>query len=142
VLLKIVYVLTCRIISLITVLCRGGQAAAAEVLVLRHENAVLRRQAGRVRYEPADRAWFAALARLTPALGRGVPRLARDAHGLAPQSGRQEVRHQHAAQARPLASIGRLARLERRKMHGYHRAGLGSGSDLCVPKCVLNARRA
>jgi hypothetical protein len=35
-------------------------------LVLRHENAVLRRHAGRVRYEPADRLWFAALARLIP----------------------------------------------------------------------------
>ena len=27
---------------------------------------MLRRQAGRVRYEPADRVWFAALARLIP----------------------------------------------------------------------------
>ena len=26
---------------------------------LRHENAVLRRNIGRVRYEPADRVWFA-----------------------------------------------------------------------------------
>ena len=34
--------------------------------MLRHENAVLRRHAGRVRYEPADRVWFAALARLLP----------------------------------------------------------------------------
>jgi putative transposase len=34
--------------------------------VLRHENAVLRRNIGRVRYEPADRVWFAALARLLP----------------------------------------------------------------------------
>jgi putative transposase len=34
--------------------------------VLRQENAVLRRNIGRVRYEPADRVWFAALARLLP----------------------------------------------------------------------------
>ena len=63
-LLKIVYVLTWRTLNLVVVLFRGDQAAAAEVLVLRHENAVLRRQVGRVRYEPADRAWFAALARI------------------------------------------------------------------------------
>ena len=34
--------------------------------MLRHENAVLRRNAGRVRYDPADRAWFAALTRFIP----------------------------------------------------------------------------
>jgi putative transposase len=34
--------------------------------VLRHENTVLRRNARRVRYEAADRAWFAALAPLIP----------------------------------------------------------------------------
>jgi len=41
-------------------------AKDAELLVLRYENAVLRRHVGRVRYEPADRVWFAALARLIP----------------------------------------------------------------------------
>jgi putative transposase len=66
VLLKIVYVLARRILGLVVVLFRGARATAAEVLVLRHQNAVLRRQAGRVRYEPADRAWFAALARIVP----------------------------------------------------------------------------
>src|ERR1035437_9236791 len=63
-LLKIVYVLTWRTLGLVVVLFRGDRAIAAEILVLRHENTVLRRQAGRVRYEPADRAWFAALARV------------------------------------------------------------------------------
>src|ERR1017187_2440440 len=45
---------------------RGDQAKVAELLVLRHENAILRRQAGRVRYEPADQAWFAALTQFIP----------------------------------------------------------------------------
>ena len=38
----------------------------AEVLVLRQENVVLRRQVARVRYEPGDRAWPAALSVLLP----------------------------------------------------------------------------
>jgi putative transposase len=64
--LKIVYVLTCRILGLVVLMFRGDQAKDAELPVLRHENTVLRRQAGRVRYEPADRVWFAAVARLVP----------------------------------------------------------------------------
>jgi putative transposase len=66
VLLKIMYVLACRLLGLVVLVSRGDRAKDAELLVLRHENAVLRRQAGRVRYEPDDRAWFAALARLVP----------------------------------------------------------------------------
>ncbi|MGO9221249.1 MAG: hypothetical protein ACLP5E_26335 [Streptosporangiaceae bacterium] len=45
---------------------RGDEEKNAELLVLRHENAVLRRNAGRVRYEPADRAWFTVLTRFIP----------------------------------------------------------------------------
>jgi putative transposase len=66
VLLKIVYQLVRRVLSLFVLLWRGDLAKDAELLVLRHENAVLRRRAGRVRYEPADRVWFTALAQLVP----------------------------------------------------------------------------
>jgi putative transposase len=66
VLLKIVYLLTCRVLGLAGLVFRGDLAKDADLLVLRHENAVPRRHVGRVRYDPADRAWFAALARLVP----------------------------------------------------------------------------
>ncbi|MGA2829159.1 MAG: hypothetical protein ABSF03_23950 [Streptosporangiaceae bacterium] len=65
-LLKIVYLLVRRILGLAVLLFRKDMTKDAELLVLRHENAVLRRHAGRVRYEPADRVWSAALARLIP----------------------------------------------------------------------------
>jgi putative transposase len=66
VLLKIVYLLTCRVPGVTVLVFHGDRAKAAELLVLRHENAVLRRHVSRVRYDPADRLWFAALARLLP----------------------------------------------------------------------------
>jgi putative transposase len=65
-LLKIVYQLACRVLGLVVLGFRCDRAKDAELLVLRHENAVLRRNAGRVQYEPGDRVWFAALARLLP----------------------------------------------------------------------------
>ena len=65
-LVKIVHLLTCRVLGLAVLVFRGDRAKDAELLVLRHENAVLRRHSGRVRYEPGDRVWFAAVARLPP----------------------------------------------------------------------------
>ena len=53
-------------LGLLVVLFRRDLSKDAELLVLRHENAVLRRHVGRARYEPVDRAWLAALARLIP----------------------------------------------------------------------------
>jgi hypothetical protein len=66
VLLKIVYLLVRRLLGLAVLVLRKDLAKDAELLVLRHENAVLRRHAGRIRYQPADRVWFAAPARLIP----------------------------------------------------------------------------
>jgi len=66
VLLKIVYLLTCRVLGAASLVFRGDRAKTAELGVLRHENAVLRRHVSRVRYDQADRVWFAALARLLP----------------------------------------------------------------------------
>ncbi|MGI8451610.1 MAG: hypothetical protein ACR2MP_31380 [Streptosporangiaceae bacterium] len=65
-LLKIVCLLMRWLFSLAVLVVRGDQAKSAELLVVRHENAVLRRNAGRVRYDPADRALFAVLTRFIP----------------------------------------------------------------------------
>ena len=46
VLLKIVYLLVRRVLSLSVLVFRGDLAKDAELLVLRHENTVLRRQPG------------------------------------------------------------------------------------------------
>jgi hypothetical protein len=47
-------------------LTRRQTSKDSELLVLRHENAVLRRQISRVRYQPGDRLWLAALSALIP----------------------------------------------------------------------------
>ncbi|WP_406351373.1 hypothetical protein [Streptomyces sp. NBC_01635] len=53
--------------SIPAVLLRRDTSKDAGLLVLRHENAALRRQLdGSIRYEPADRLWFAALSGRIP----------------------------------------------------------------------------
>ncbi|WP_447007249.1 integrase core domain-containing protein [Saccharothrix isguenensis] len=62
---SLLYKLTRKLLTIPSAVLRSEAAKDAELLVLRHENAVLRRQlAGPVRYEPADRFWFAALSGL------------------------------------------------------------------------------
>ena len=61
-----VYAVTRRLLPLPALLLRRSVSKEAEPLVLRHQNAVLRRQVPRVRYEPADRLWFAARSHLIP----------------------------------------------------------------------------
>jgi transposase len=62
----LVYLVARHLLSLIVVLARTDTSKEAELLVLRHENAVLRRQVRRLHYLPADRMWFTALSRLLP----------------------------------------------------------------------------
>ncbi|ROP41876.1 helix-turn-helix domain-containing protein [Saccharothrix texasensis] len=62
---SLLYKVTRKLLSVPAVLLRSETVKDAELLVLQHENAVLRRQlVGPVRYEPADRFWFAALSGL------------------------------------------------------------------------------
>ncbi|MDJ0346425.1 integrase core domain-containing protein [Streptomyces sp. H10-C2] len=66
-LISLLYRVTRKLLSAPAVLLQRDTAKDAELLVLRHENAVLRRQlAGPVRYGPADRFWLAALSSLVP----------------------------------------------------------------------------
>ncbi len=63
---SVVYLLARRLLGCLMVLARREVSKDAELLVLRHENAVLRREVGRIRYQPADRLWLTALSRLIP----------------------------------------------------------------------------
>ena len=64
-LLSLVYRLLRCLFGLLAVLARSELSKDIELLVLRHENQVLRRQAGdRPRWDHTDRLWLTALSRL------------------------------------------------------------------------------
>ena len=65
-LVSVLYVLVGRLLELIVLVARGDRGKDLEILVLRHELSILRRQAGQPRFEPHDRLLFAALSRLLP----------------------------------------------------------------------------
>jgi hypothetical protein len=66
VIFAVVYLLVRRLLGGLMVLARREASKDAELLVLRRENAVLRRQISRVRYQPGGRLWLAALSQLVP----------------------------------------------------------------------------
>jgi transposase InsO family protein len=65
-LLSIIYAVVRRLLDALRVVVRREITKDVELLVLRHENAVLRRQVGSIRRTPAGRLWLAALSRLLP----------------------------------------------------------------------------
>jgi putative transposase len=63
-LVSALYIVVCRLLELAVILGRSDRAKELEILVLRHELSVLRRQAGRARYGLHDRLLLAALSRV------------------------------------------------------------------------------
>ena len=65
-LVSALYVVVCRLLELIVLLARRDRAKELEILVLRHELSILRRQVGRPRFESHDRLLLAALSQVLP----------------------------------------------------------------------------
>ena len=64
--LSVIYLLVRCVLGCLMVRARREVSNDAELLVLLHENAMLRRQTSKIRYQPGDRLWLAALSRLIP----------------------------------------------------------------------------
>jgi putative transposase len=64
--LSLMYVLARRVFELVVLLGRGDRSKELEILVLRHELSILRRQVSRPRFAPRDRLVLAALSRVLP----------------------------------------------------------------------------
>ena len=76
------YLAFVRVVQLVRLMCRAQDDLAIEVVMLRHEVAVLRRQVARPALQPADRAVLAGLSRLLSRARRGrffVPKSASSA---------------------------------------------------------------
>ena len=64
--MSLVYVVVCRVLGLLLLFAREDAAKDLEILVLRHELSILRRQAPRPVFTPRDRLLLAAFSRVLP----------------------------------------------------------------------------
>jgi hypothetical protein len=71
-LVSFLYVLACRLFELVVLLGRRERSKELEILVLRHELSILRRQVSRPQFTPGDRLLLAALSRVLPVARGGA----------------------------------------------------------------------
>jgi hypothetical protein len=100
--LRLLYLIFSRLLSWLTLLPRASSSKDVELLVLRHEVAVLRRTNPKPHLDWADRAVFAALIRRLPATLRGH-RLVTPATVLVPRTLTRSLASAFTAQSADLA---------------------------------------
>ena len=91
--LRLLYLVFLRLLNLLLLLGRSSTSKNIELLVLRHEVAVLRRANPQPRLDWADRAVFAALVRVLPRCCAGIAwsRRARSCAGIVSWSPKMDV---------------------------------------------------
>jgi putative transposase len=111
------YVALCRLVQLLVLVSRSERSKELEILVLRHELAILRRQPRRAQFQPVDRAILAALARALPRRALG------------------------SLSVRPATLLRWHRQLVRRRWTYPHRRPGRPALDRCVQRLVLRLAR-